>query len=180
MGRHLRSGRQGRGGSPLGPAYGLLLRAAHARARGGLGVQARRRAEAAVPGQPVGVDPRAELQGGRRRGGVPEVPRHLRLLRLVAGRAHGHDQGRGGPQHLRPVRYRRRRADGCLPARRSGARRFPGTAEGRLGATQVPAGRHQVRRIVRGRKGPVGRAGVGRGRRRARPRGRRSGQQVVV
>ena len=48
--------RRCQGGSrcALGPAYRLLLRSPRAGAGGGVGVQARRRAPAAVPGQPLG------------------------------------------------------------------------------------------------------------------------------
>ena len=134
-------------------------------------------------GRPAPLRRRALRPGDHRRGaplGVPEVPRHLRLLRFAAGRAHGHAQGRGRPQHLQPVRSRERRADRRLRARRGGARRLPRAAEGRVGAAQVPARGDQVRRAVRRGQGPVGRAGVGRGRRRPRPRRGRGGQQVAV
>ena len=53
--------------------------------------------------------------------GLPEVPRHLRLLRLAAGRADRDAEGRGRPQHLRPVRPGERRADRRLLARGGGA-----------------------------------------------------------
>ena len=67
---------------------------------------------------------RALRSGRHRRGaplGLPEVPRDLRLLRLAAGRADGHAEGRGRPQHLRPVRPGERRADRRLRAGRGGA-----------------------------------------------------------
>ena len=65
-------------------------------------------------------------------------------------------------------------------ARRSGARRLPRAAEGRVGAAQVPARGDQVRRAVGRGQGSVGRAGVGRRRQRARPCRGRGGQQVAV
>ena len=61
-----------------------------------------------------------------------------------------------GPQHLPPVRTGGRRADRRLLPGGGRARRFPRTAQGRLGAAQVPAGRHQVQRSVGGGQGPVG------------------------
>ena len=133
--------------------------------------------------RPAALRRRALRSGDHRRGaplGVPEVPRHLRLLRFAAGRPDGDAEGRGGPQHLQPVRPGERRADRRLLARRGGARRLPRAAEGRVGAAQVPARGHQVRRAVRRGQGPVGRAGVGRRRQRARPRRGRGGQQVAV
>ena len=54
------------------PAHGVLLRPPRAGARGRLGLQARRRAAAPVPGQPQRADPRADLQAGGRRGGVQQ------------------------------------------------------------------------------------------------------------
>ncbi len=62
-----------------------------------MGLQARRHAEAAVPGQPVGADPRAQLQGGRRRGGVQQ------------GAGHQHA---GQPRRARASRDSARRRDG--------------------------------------------------------------------
>ena len=138
----------------------------------------RRDAGRPAPLRPGPLRPRHHRRGAPL--GVPEVPRDLRLLRLAAGRAHGHAQGRGRPQHLRPVRPGERRADRRLRARRGGARRLPRAAAGGLRAAQVPARGHPLRRALRGGEGPVGRAGVGRGRRRARPGRGRGGQQVAV
>ena len=62
------------------------------------------------------TDVRARLlrPGRDRRGaplGVPEVPGDLRVVRLAAGRADRHPEGRGRPQHLPAVPPRRRCSD---------------------------------------------------------------------
>ena len=97
VGRGVRVRCAGRGGRPRRSAHGLLLRPARARTGGGLGLQARRGAEAAVPGQPLGADPRAELQAGRGRGGVQQ------------GAGHQHA---GQPRRAQPSRDPARRRDG--------------------------------------------------------------------
>jgi hypothetical protein len=89
-----------------GPAHRLLLRPPRARAGGGVGVQARRGAEAAVPGQRVRADPRAELQADRGRGGVQqgEGDRHARQPRGARRARHSARRRCGGAARAVPCR----------------------------------------------------------------------------
>jgi hypothetical protein len=95
-----------RGGGARRPAQRLFLRPPHARTGGRLGVQARRGAQAAVPGPDLGADPRAELQAGGGRGGVQQG----------AGDQHSR-QPRGAWPAQRPDRRRAGRRARAVPCR---------------------------------------------------------------
>ncbi len=127
-------------------------------------------------GRAAALRRRALRPGHHRRGaplGLPEVPRHLRLLRLACWSgltATPKDEVDRNTYRLFDLE--RGVPTDAYALDEAVQRRLPRPAEGRVRAAQVPARGHHVRRPVRGREGAVGRAGMGRRRQRPRPASR--------
>lgn len=156
MANRLRCRREGRGGGAGRSAHGLLLRPPRAGVGGALGLQARRGAQAPVPGQPLRADPRAELQADGRGGGVQQGAGHQyarqpRRAQPPAGARGGCARGgaRAVPRRLLVRAHLRAHgaacAGACVRCGRAAASRARGGAVGRAvagpGGAPARAGR---------------------------------------
>ena len=83
-------------------------------------------------------------------------------LRLTTGRPDRNASGSGRPKHLRTLRLGAGRAHRRVRTRDRGGRRLSRTTEGSAGGPPVSARRHRLRLAQRGRAGTVGKPRLGR------------------